>query len=376
MKIAFLNAKTLYQTNGNAIDGAVRRVLESGNYILGSEVKGLESELYDFFGLKTGGVLGVNSGTDALILALIAVGVGPGDEVLAPSHTAIPTIAAIVATGATPRFVDVHQETWVLDEQDIAGQISSNTKAIICVHLYGNMVNMSQVKLALAAKGRTDIFIIEDVAQAMGSKWSGKQAGTLGDIGALSFYPTKNLGCLGDGGAVLTQNEEFYQKIMMLRNYGQKSRYQLSQPRGINSRLDEIQAAILRVKMGSFEKQRLYKEQLVHIYRNELEGLPILFQHTSAEMTPNWHLCVIKLKNQIVRDRLQDHLQSQGIEALIHYKTPNHLQPPFEMFANRPLPITEQLANSIISLPMHSALLESEQAYIIDAIKKFFRFNF
>lgn len=371
-KISFLDLKQVNGIIENEIHGAIERVLYSGWYILGDECQGFEKKLvYDLVGKNNEGyVIGCNSGTDALSLALRSGGVKSGDEVITVSHTAIPTISAIVSVGALPVFVDICKDTWVMDTQQIANVITEHTKAIICVHLYGNMVDVFEVKKILKHLKREDIMIIEDVAQAHGAYLNNQQAGTIGDFGAFSFYPSKNIGALGDGGAVFTKNEEYYQKLLMYRNYGQKDRYNALVEGGINSRLDEIQAAILSVKLNYLHEWNREKFKLMQIYKSELAGENIFFQLPTKNCIPAWHLCVIALENKISRDSVMTDLLKNGIQTLIHYPYPTHLQKAFQKFKKHKLENTEELAQRIISLPFSYIMKENQIEYIAKTVKK------
>jgi len=374
MKIPFLNLKHVNAELDSEIKEAVAKVLESGWYILGKMGKTFEKNLArDLSRDSKGFVVGCNSGTDAIILSLLATGVTCGDEVITVSHTAIPTVAAIYAVGATPVFIDVDPLTWVMDIAKVGQGLSNNTKAIIAVHLYGNMVDIPALAKLLQEMDRSEIVIIEDVAQAHGSSLGGYQAGTYGQFGCFSFYPSKNVGALGDGGAIYCHDPVNYDKLRMLRQYGQEHRYYATTQRGINSRLDEIQAAILDVKLPYLNKWNAYKKQLVDTYRQNMATLPITFQVITSDCDPAWHLCVIKVPNKLVRDQLQSYLLQNDIQTLIHYPVPNHKQPSFFQGQSVSLPVTENLAECILSIPMNVMISEAEQQKIIAVIQEFFK---
>lgn len=371
--VPFFDLRRTYLEQKDEIDRAINAVMDGGWYILGASGQAFEARLKSsLVGERQGYALGCNSGTDALILALLAAGVGAGDEVITVSHTAIPTITAIRSTGATPVFVDLDPETWVMDTSRLDAALTPKTKAIVTVHLYGNMVDIPSVRAALRQAGRDDVAIIEDVAQAHGAALAGEQAGTLGRFGAFSFYPSKNIGAYGDGGAIFCQTESDCDLVRMLRNYGQKDRYYAGVDRGTNSRLDEIQAAILSVKLPHLEAWNRRKEQLMSTYRSELASLPLRFQRVTPGVTPAWHLCVIAVEDRSVRDQLMAHLQAQAIQTLIHYPHPTHLQHAFKTSDTVRLPITETLADSILSLPMNAVLADQEQELVIAGVKSFF----
>ena len=375
MRVPFFDLKRLYHEQKNEIDVAVIQVLESGWYVHGEAgvrfEKNFSTSLYEK-GQTQGTTIGCNSGTDAIVLSLLASEVHPGEEVITVSHTALPTATAIHSIGALPRYVDIDSETWVLDPSQLSKVVTSKSKALVAVHLYGNMVDIPRVKAELQRLGREDISIIEDVAQAQSSNLNGRQAGTLGRIGTFSFYPTKNLGAIGDGGAVHCSNEIDGKNVRMLANYGQESRYHSKLPRGINSRLDEIQASLLDLRLKKIEGWNKIKESQVEKYRNDLQGLPVQFQMPTSGTKPAWHLCVIALENEKTRNGLVSHLKEEGIETMIHYPTPNHLQPALKQANAQQLPNTESLAKRIVSLPMNCVLRDEEQAAVIKSIRSFF----
>lgn len=373
MKVPFLDLKKANEEVSCEINQAIAKVVASGWYILGQNNRDFEKQFANYLTNNEGFVIGCNSGTDALILSLLGVGVGPGDEVITVSHTAIPTVSAIVAVGATPVFVDIDSDTWVMDISKVTEKISMKTKAIIPVHLYGNMVDIFKLQELLSDLKRMDISIIEDVAQANGARLHGQQAGTIGRFGAFSFYPSKNIGALGDGGAVFCRKSEDYERIKMLRNYGEKDRYNAVLPKGINSRLDEFQAAILTEKIRFLDDWIQRKEKMVRKYKEGLADLPIVFQKVTDGVTPAWHLCVIAVEDKQIRDELMKYLEKQGIQTLIHYPIPNHLQKAFLQSRPVHLPITEQLTGRILSLPMNTAISEDEIQIVIKAIHDFFQ---
>lgn len=372
--IPFFDLRRTYLEQKEEIDHAVLSTLDSGWYILGKQGQAFEARFkQSLVGDEPGFALGCNSGTDALVLALKASGVGPGDEVITVSHTAIPTITAIQATGGTPVFIDIDPATWLMDLALLERALTKRTKAIVTVHLYGNMVDVPGVKAILARVGREDVSIIEDVAQAQGASIHGQQAGTIGRFGAFSFYPSKNIGALGDGGAVFCRQAEDQEHVRMLRNYGQKDRYYASLSQGVNSRLDEIQAAILSVKLPKLQTWNRRKDQQIEAYRTEFEGLPLRFQQLTPGVTPAWHLCVVALDDGETRDRFMAHLTEAGVQTLIHYPHPTHRQAAFRTENPVSLPETESLASRIVSLPMNAVLASGEQEAVIAAVKSFFR---
>lgn len=372
MRVPFFDLHRLYLEQKSELDEAVRSVLGSGHYILGKSGQEFEEALRVH--LNTDGFArGCNSGTDALVLSLLASGVRHGDEVITVSHTAIPTITAIHTIGAKPVFVDVDPKSWLIDLSQIENAISAKTKALVVVHLYGNMADVGAIQTILKKCDRPDISIIEDVAQAMGSSWNSRQAGTQGRFGAFSFYPTKNIGALGDAGAVFCKDSTDAARIEMLRNYGQKDRYNAELHNGTNSRLDEIQAAILKVRLRKLNAWNEKKKNLCKIYRGECTNLPFSFQSVAPECVPAWHLCVVATETAELRTKLMDFLKEKEVQTLIHYPIPTHLQKAFRTDPQPSLSITEGLANRIVSLPMNAGLTELEQSYVIDCLIQFFR---
>ncbi len=372
IKIPFLNLREVNSEIESEIIDAVNRVIKSGWYIMGEECKKFESDMSNYLS-NDGFVVGCNSGTDALILSLKAADVKPNDEVITVAHTAIPTVSAIVSIGAIPIFVDIDPNTWVMNINLVKDLITDRTKAIIPVHLYGNMVDVFGLKKILSEIGREDIFIIEDCAQAQGSTLKNFQAGTIGNFGAYSFYPSKNIGALGDGGAIFTRNEEHYKKLLMYRNYGQRDRYNAQIVGGLNSRLDEIQAAILDIKLKYINDWNKRKLILMNKYREAFKNLPIKFQSVTDSCIPAWHLCVIELEDKFNRDDVQKKLQSEGLQTIIHYPYPAHIQVAFKKFYRNNLPITEHLAKQIFSLPFSFVLTEETLQSISDVFKKVVR---
>lgn len=373
ISVPFLDLHKVNEEIGGEIRKAINEVVDSGWYILGNKVRHFEQVMADdLMGDTKGYVVGCNSGTDAIILSLLAAGVRPGDEVITVSHTAIPTIAAIVTAGATPVFVDIDEKTWVMDTSLIEEKITKKTKAVITVHLYGNMVDVFKVKEVLQAAGRKDIAVIEDVAQAQGAYLNGCQAGTIGDFGAFSFYPSKNIGALGDGGAICCKDEEKRDLLQMLRNYGQRDRYHALVSGGLNSRLDEIQANILTVKMQYLHEWNRRKAIIMDTYRQELRFEKFKFQIVSPNCHPAWHLCVIAFDTESDRERAMSVLSNFGIQTMIHYPIPAHMQIAFSSFSNQKnnLLRTENLVKRILSIPLNIALHNKEQIHVICALKK------
>jgi dTDP-4-amino-4,6-dideoxygalactose transaminase len=364
-KVPLLDLKREYQEIKKEINEAVFRILKRGWFILGEELEKFEEEFAQYLGVKH--VVGVGSGTDALHLALLATGIGLGDEVITPSHTFIATVLAIYWVGAKPVLVDIDSQTYNLDPQEIEKKITSKTKAILPVHLYGYPCEMDKIQ-KIAKKHR--LMIIEDACQAHGSIYKGRKLGTFGEANCFSFYPSKNLGAYGDGGAVATNNEEIYRKILLLRNYGQKEKY-VFQTKGFNSRLDEIQAAVLRVKIKHLKDWNKKRRQLAEVYRRELIGLPLILPPKDTKNgQSNYYVFVIRTEK---RDELLKYLAENGVTTLIHYPVPIHCQESCSELSNEKLPITEMVAKQVISLPIFPQMTSKEVKYVGKKIKEFFQ---
>lgn len=342
------------------IESAFQRVLQSGWFILGPEVDAFEEEFAAFHG--TAHAVGVASGTDAIELALRAGDVGGGDEVITVSHTAIATIVAIERTGATPVLVDIDSETYTMDPNAALAAITPQTKAIIPVHLYGQPANLSDLTEIASSR---QLLMIEDCAQAHGATYGNKLVGTFGHMGAFSFYPTKNLGALGDGGAIITNDSQLADRLRRLRNYGQSSRYE-SIERGVNSRLDEIQAAILRAKLQHLDDFVSNRRVLARQYDRYLSDVTL--PGGSDADGHSYHLYVIRHPD---RDKIMRELESHEIGTLIHYPIPVHLQSAYRhmQIPRGSLPKTEQVVKEILSLPLYQGLSELETVTISEVVR-------
>ncbi|HHY56225.1 MAG TPA: DegT/DnrJ/EryC1/StrS family aminotransferase [Chloroflexi bacterium] len=360
MNIPFNELRSGYLAQQSEIDAAVRRVLESGWYILGQETAAFEVEFAAYCGAA--GCVGVNSGTDALHLALRACGVGPGDEVITVAHTAVATVAAIRMTGATPVLVDIDPNTYTMAPAALAAALTPATRAVIPVHLYGHPADMDAIRTIAR-----ECFVIEDCAQAHGAQYKGRPVGGFGDLACYSFYPTKNLGALGDGGAVTGNDPELLEKVRLLREYGwtPQERY-VSHIEGVNSRLDELQAAILRVRLRHLDANNAVRRRLAALYD---EALPAAVKRPSERPDAHhvYHLYVIQ---HAARDHLRARLAEQGVGAGIHYPVPVHLQPAYQAGQLRclPLPVTEQAAREVLSLPMYPTLTETQVRAVAAAV--------
>ncbi len=357
------NPLAAYLAQRARIDAAMREVLDAGRYILGPRVEAFEQAFAQWTGLKHS--LGVANGTDALEMSLRAIGVGEGDLVVTTSMTAVATVVAIRAAGAIPVFADVDADHGLLDITQVAHLLESATrpiKAIVPVHLYGRCVDMDAL-CALATKHSASI--VEDCAQAHGARWNGRAAGTFGAVASFSFYPTKNLGAIGDGGALATNDAETLERVRLLREYGWKQRY-VSAVEGGNSRLDELQAAILSVKLEALEADNARRRAIAAAYRNGIEN-PHLTVWRGADLGHVYHQFVVRSPQ---RNALHAFLAERGVGSLVHYPVAVHDQPAYANPAYRPLPLpnTQAWAASVLSLPMFPQLSDADVAYVIEAI--------
>jgi dTDP-4-amino-4,6-dideoxygalactose transaminase len=359
--IEFAGLQQQYDEIADQIEQAVRMVLKGGWFILGRELEKFEQEFSGYIGTKF--AIGVNSGSDALLLAVRALGIGDGDEVLTVSHTFISTVDCIVRNGAGPVFVDIDPETYCIDPAQIEKKITKKTRAIIPVHLYGNPADMATI---MQIAENYNLHVIEDASQAHGARYKGKRVGSIGDIGCFSFYPAKNLGAYGDGGMVVTNNAELAEKIRKLRNYGQPEK-NVHDFVGINSRLDEIQAAVLRVKLRYLDKWSESRKEIAGWYDKLLSELPLITPIEQEFAEHVYHLYVIRCEQ---RDMLQQHLLKHNIHTQIHYPIPVHKQKAYrDLGFDVRLPVTEKICSEILSLPMHPWLSEADIKTIVDAIK-------
>jgi dTDP-4-amino-4,6-dideoxygalactose transaminase len=345
----------------------VDRIFSSGRLILGPRVAEFEKNFSSFCGSAYG--IGVNSGTDALFLALKALGIGAGDEVVTVSNTAVPTVAAIRATGAVPVFVDVEEDTFLMDMEKLESVLSAGTKCILPVHLFGQMADMDPLLAIASPRG---LPVVEDCAQATGAVYRGKKAGSFGDLAGFSFYPTKVLGGFGDGGMVLTQSKEYHDKLKRLRFYGMDQAY-YSEEEGYNSRLDEVHAALLDFKLQSLEESVKRRREIASVYSRELASIgDIILPATKAHRSHQFYVYTIRTR---YRDRLVEHLLQHDMEARINYPTPVHLMRGYRFlgYHEGDLPVTERLAREIVSLPLYPELSLETVAEIAGSIRSFFK---
>jgi dTDP-4-amino-4,6-dideoxygalactose transaminase len=356
------NPLAQYTVYRSEIDKAIAKVLRKGRYVLGEEVASFEDEFASYIGTKS--AVGVGSGTEALHIALKACGIGRGDEVITVSHTAVATVAAIELAGAKPVFVDIEPGYYTMDASKVEAAITRRTKAVLPVHIYGQPVDID--KIAGIARKRK-LFLIEDCAQAHGAEYKGRKAGSLGDIACFSFYPTKNLGALGDGGMVLTSDKELAEKTRLLREYGWAQRY-VSQIPGWNTRLDEIQAAVLNIKLKYLDADNQRRRDIAGSYDRGLADTGLALPKERSGCRHAYHLYVVRTRR---RDELSDFLRGRGISALIHYPFPVHRQPAYRSKVK--LKVSEACADEVLSLPMYPELSLKEVRTVIRVIKEFVR---
>lgn len=362
MKVPFLDLKAPYPELRDELDEACRRVMASGWYVLGGELEAFENEFAAYCGTRY--CIGVGNGLDALHLSLLAMGIGPGDEVIVPSNTFIATWLAVTYAGATPVPVEPDPATYNMDVRLVEAAITGRTRAIMPVHLYGQPADMDPI---LDIAERHGLKVLEDAAQAHGARYRGRRAGSLGDAAGFSFYPGKNLGAMGDGGAVVTDDADLAERLRMLRNYGSRVKYR-HEVRGYNSRLDELQAAVLRVKLKHLDDWNARRSRNADRYLRELAGCGLALPSVPDWADPVWHLFVVRGEN---REELTGRLDRHGIGWLIHYPVPPHLQDAYRGFGRDAgaFPLAERLAGEIVSLPMGPHLSDNAVAAVIAALR-------
>jgi dTDP-4-amino-4,6-dideoxygalactose transaminase len=367
MKIPFVDLHEQYLTIRSEIDAAIERVISNSSYIGGQEVRAFEREFASFCTNQCDIPLYCAScanGTDALYLTLRARGIGPGDEVITVAHTFIATAEAIIMTGARPVFVDILPDTLLMNPGRIEEAITSRTRALVPVHLYGQPCDMARIVCTARAH---NLFVIEDAAQAHGARWQGHRVGTLGDAACFSFYPGKNLGAYGDGGAVVSSDKDLIENIRMLANHGRKEKYVHSIV-GVNSRLDAIQAAILRAKLPHLDAWNAARRKHAASYLAALEDLPLVLPAVHPDTEPVWHLFVCQVPDRV---SMMQFLSEAGIECGVHYPLPLHLQPAFRHL-NVPagsLPVSESAADRVLSLPMCPNLTPDQISRVAELVR-------
>ena len=360
--VSFLDIRRLHRSIREPLDSAYQRVMDSGWFIMGPELEAFEAEFARYCEVRH--CIGVGNGLEALRLLLRAYGIGPGDEVVVPSNTFIATWLAVTECGATPVPVEPDMGTHNMDPDRIEPAITGRTRAIIPVHLYGQTADMDPIN---AIADRHGLVVIEDAAQAQGARYKGRRAGSLGHAAGTSFYPGKNLGALGDGGAVMTSDDAIADRVRQLRNYGSKLKYRHALM-GCNSRLDELQAAFLRVKLAVLDEWNALRRTVADQYATLLAQADMILPEVPSSAEPVWHLYVIRSRQ---REALQTHLAQQGISTVIHYPVPPHRQACYQIFAGHSLPIADQLAGEVLSLPMSPLLAPDEVNAVAHAIMNF-----
>ncbi len=362
MKVPFNVLNKTYFMKQEEYETKVLEVLRNGWYVLGSEVKEFEKEFANYIGTKYS--IGLDNGLNALVIAFRELGVGQGDEVIVQANTYIASVMGITMNGAMPVFVEP-DEYFNIDVEKIESVITEKTKAICVVHLYGQASNMEKI-MEIAKK--YNLYIVEDCAQSHGADFNGKRTGTFG-IGCFSFYPSKNLGCFGDGGAITTNDEKLDRDFRVLRNYGSDKRY-YNEVVGYNSRLDELQAGLLRVKLSHLNELTEEREKIANRYLSEIKNPKIELPKVRKGATSVWHLFVVKTEE---RDRLQKYLEENGIGTVIHYPIPPHLSKAYEYLGYKKgdFPITERYAETVLSLPLYNGMTVNEQDYVIEVINRY-----
>ncbi len=360
--IKFLDLQKINERFGPEIDAAIKRVLDSGWYLLGKEDEKFESDFATFCGVKH--CIGCANGLDALNLIIKGYGFGAGDEIIAPANTYIASILAITQNNCTPVLVEPDLKTYNINPDLIEEKITPKTKAIMVVHLYGQAVEMEKI-WELAKK--YNLKIIEDSAQAHGAIYKGKRTGNLGDASGFSFYPGKNLGCLGDGGCITTNDDELAAKVRAIRNYGSNVKYN-NIYKGVNSRLDEIQAAVLAIKCKYLDEDNRKRREIARFYRTEINNPLLILPEVYDENAHVWHIFAVRCKQ---REKLQKYLEENGIQTLIHYPIPPHKQVCYKEWNDFSYPITEKIHDEILSIPISPVLQQNEVEKVINVLNRF-----
>jgi dTDP-4-amino-4,6-dideoxygalactose transaminase len=364
MKVPLVDLVTQYQNMKQEMDTAIHGVLDSGAFILGPAVKEFEKNMATYTGVKH--AVGVASGTDAIQLALMAYNIGAGDEVITTPMTFVATVEVMVLLGIKPIFVDIDPKTYIIDPNQIEDKITSKTKAIVPVHLYGQCADMDVIN---DIAKHHNLVVIEDSAQAVGATYKGKKATSLGDTGCLSFFPSKNLGAYGDGGMVLTDDDDIADRVRKLRVHGSATKYQHVYL-GVNSRLDSLQAAVLNVKLNYIDQWNEMRRQNAAKYNERLSESPAVTPFVAEYNTHTYHQYTIQVED---RDGLQAYLKENDIATGIHYPIPLHLQPAYENLGYKKgdFPVAEEVSSHVVSLPMYPELPEEHIDYTTEHIKKF-----
>jgi len=367
MEIPIFTPVRQYMNLKEEIDSAIQKVLSKGNFILGDEVKEFEDKVAQYLGVKH--AIGVASGTDALQIALMAIGLKTGEEVITTPFTFVATAETIVLLGGKPVYVDIDEKTYNINPDLIEEKITEKTKAIIPVHLYGQPAEMDKI---LDIAKRYNLYVIEDSAQALGSEYKGKKVCTFGDIACISFFPTKNLGAFGDAGMIVTDDDELAEKIRMIRVHGSKVRYN-HEILGLNSRLDTLQASVLLVKLKYLDSWNAKRIEIAKKYNDAFKDLDdVVIPYSEAYNKHIYHQYTIRTKR---RDELAKFLREKGIQTAVHYPIPLHLQKAFSHLGYKQgdFPISEQYSNEVLSLPMFPELKDEEIDYVVESVKEFFK---
>ncbi len=360
--IKFLDLKKINNRYREEIDSRIKDILDKGWYLQGEENENFTKNFANFCGRKF--ALGVANGLDALNLIIKAYGFGNGDEIIVPANTYIATILAISENGCIPILVEPDIKTYNINPDSIEEKITTKTKAIMVVHLYGQAVQMEKIwKIAK----KYNLKIIEDSAQAHGAIYQENRTGNLGDASGFSFYPGKNLGCIGDGGAVTTNDEELFNKIKAIANYGSDRKYHHIY-KGVNSRLDEIQAAVLDVKLKHLDSDNNKRREISKYYRENIKNSKLILPETYDEKSHVWHIFAVRTQN---RDEFQKYLTEKGIQTIIHYPTPPHKQGAYKEWNNLSFPITEEIHNTILSLPISPVMTDSEIEKVVEVVNEY-----
>ncbi len=364
MSVPFVDLHAQYASIEVDVDAAMKAVLRRSDFILGKDLELFEQEYADYIGTRF--AIGVDSGMSALTLILKGLGIGPGDEVITSANTFIATALTISAVGGTPILVDVDPETFTLDLEKLEAAVTSKTKAIMPVHLFGHPEDMDPI---MDIANRHNLFVVEDACQSHGATYKGKMTGSFGIAAAYSFYPAKNLGAYGDGGMIVTSNEALRDSIALLRNYGQTAKYHHA-VQGYNNRLDTLQAAVLRVKLPHLDDWNAARRRHADMYDSLLAGCGVAVPPRMPEVEPVWHLYAVRTEH---REELRAFLQERGIATGIHYPIPIHMQPAYQELGLKEgdFPISERDAQQMLSLPMFPELTEDQIHYVADAILEF-----
>lgn len=360
--ISFGRLDLMHNEIRSEIDDAIKRVLDNSYYIDGPYLKQFEQEWAEYCGTKY--CVGVGNGLEGIKLSLLALGIKENDEVIIPSHTFIATALAVSNCGAKPVFVEVNEDDCLINPDKIEEKITDKTKAIIVVHLYGQCCEMDKI---MDIAKRHNLKVVEDAAQAHGATYKGRKAGSLGDIAEFSFYPGKNLGCLGDGGCITTNDEELADKVRELRNYGSNQKY-IHNEKGFNSRLDELQASILSVKLPYLDKWNEDRRRIASRFNDGIKNKKIKLPVENIDNYHVYHQYVVQVDD---RENFQEYLKKYDIPTMVHYPRAIHKQKAYEEFSELDLPIAEELASKVVSLPMYYGLTDEEIDYIINVINKY-----